>query len=75
MLTKHTGYTDTIIEALDRVGLAGENPLHVEAWMRIAHPTLDGLSLAEFDDEVVIAVGCLRAASPKETAHLAASIL
>jgi len=68
-----TGYTDEIRETLCRVGLAGEDPIHVEAWMRLGHPTLDGLCRAEFEDEVILAVACMREVTPEENARFAAS--
>lgn len=39
----------------------GHDPRHVEAYMRIEHPTLDGLSRMEFADEVEFAVICITA--------------
>ena len=35
------------------------DPRHVEAYIRLAHPTLDGLSYREFMDEVKIAIACV----------------
>jgi len=37
----------------------GYDPRHVEAYMRVAHSTLDGLSLSMFRDEVAIACRCV----------------
>jgi hypothetical protein len=33
------------------------DPRHVEAWMRLAHPTLDGLSRSEFLAAMYAALG------------------
>jgi hypothetical protein len=49
------------------------DPRHVEAWMRLEHPTLDGLSRAEFECEVDDAVVAIAAAGPDESEALAAS--
>ena len=49
------------------------DPRHVEAWMRLEHPTLDGLSRAEFDIALDEALACARAAGAAESEALAAS--
>ena len=49
------------------------DPRHVEAWMRLEHPTLDGLSRRAFDEAVQEALACARAAGPDESEALAAS--
>ena len=49
------------------------DPRHVEAWMRLEHPTLDGLSAAELEREVDEAATLVRAAGPIESEALAAS--
>ena len=36
------------------------DPRHIEGYMRLEHSTLDGLSRAEFKNEVKIAVECIR---------------
>jgi hypothetical protein len=48
-------------------------PRHVEAWMRLEHPTLDGLSPERFAAEVRIALACMAEAGPDESEALAAS--
>ena len=50
------------------------DPRHVEAWMRLEHPTLDRLSRAEFEREVDIAVVAIATAGPDESEALAASL-
>ena len=49
------------------------DPRHVEAWMRVEHPTLDGLSRAEFIAAMHAAVGCAIDAGAEESEALAAS--
>lgn len=41
--------------------------------MRVAHPTLDGLSAAEFRRDVHMAAACVRDADPGVSEALAAS--
>jgi hypothetical protein len=50
------------------------DPRHVEAWMRLEHPTLDGLSTERFAAEVRIALACIAEAGPDESEALAASL-
>jgi len=49
------------------------DPRHVEAWMRLEHPTLDDLSRAEFEREVDNAVVAIATAGPDDSEALAAS--
>ena len=49
------------------------DPRHVEAWMRVAHPTLDGLSRSEFVTAMYEALGQVQDAGPTESEALAAS--
>jgi hypothetical protein len=46
---------------------------HVEAWMRVEHPTLDGLSPERFAAEVDVALACIAEAGPVASEALAAS--
>lgn len=48
------------------------DPAHIEAWMRLEHPTLDGLG-GRFAREVAIAVECIDAAGIAESNKLARS--
>lgn len=64
-------YQETIKRRLLTLRRTEVDPRHVEAWMRVAHPTLDGLSSVQFDYEVLIAVGCLDAWPPKDNDRLA----
>ena len=46
-------YQRMIREELARKGYVGQyDPRHIEAYMRIEHPTLDGLSKASFRKEI-----------------------
>ena len=52
-------YQQTIKNALANDYRIGYDPRHVEAFMRLEHRTLDGLSLPAFESEVGIAVQCI----------------
>jgi hypothetical protein len=47
---------------------------HIEAWMRLQHPTLDALSAAEFARESEEAAALVRAAGTTECEALAPSV-
>jgi hypothetical protein len=49
------------------------DPRHVEAWMRVSHPTLDGLSRSAFLAAMYEALGQVQDAGPEESEALAAS--
>ena len=51
----------------------GADPAHVEAWMRLEHGTLDGLSRWQFASEVQTALSCIEAAGLDECDKLAHS--
>ncbi|HOX27267.1 MAG TPA: hypothetical protein PLU44_16085 [Candidatus Krumholzibacteria bacterium] len=57
--------------AMGRIGAA--DPRHVEAWMRLEHSTLDGLSRSRFTAEVKTALDCVAAAGTTESEQLARS--
>ena len=57
---KTTPYNDFIRTRLSKMGHVGVNPNWVEAFMRLEHPTLDGLSSRQFDAEIRIAVECIQ---------------
>lgn len=65
-------YETLIAECAAKAG-AVESLAHIEAWMRIEHPTLDGLSPAAFRAAVFDAIDCVRAVTPAENDALAAS--
>ncbi|HPD73319.1 MAG TPA: hypothetical protein PLL30_16230 [Candidatus Krumholzibacteria bacterium] len=57
--------------AMGRIGAA--DPRHVEAWMRLEHSTLDGLSRSRFTAEVKTALDCIAAVPTSESESLAKS--
>ena len=61
-------YTQQIREAAPNA-----NPRHIEAWMRLEHGCLDGLSASQFRAEVKIALECIAASTPEENESLAQS--
>lgn len=53
-------YQQMIKERLAKMGHIGKyDPRHIEAYMRLEHPTLDGLSSRQFDDEIRLSVQCV----------------
>ena len=67
-------YTQAIRESLAKAGRVGAaDPRHVEAWMRLEHGCLDGLSAGQFQSEVEIALACIAASSTNENESLAES--
>ena len=52
-------YAEEIRRVMRRRGLPAVEARHVEAYMRVEHSTLDGLSAWEFADEVAVAVACV----------------
>jgi hypothetical protein len=53
-------YQDTIREIMTALGHGGVDARHVEAYMRLEHSTLDGLSREHFAVEVEVGVRCVR---------------
>jgi hypothetical protein len=51
-------YRDSIAQEIARKGHIGIDPRHVEAYMRLEHSTLDGLSAIQFKKEVLIGIDC-----------------
>lgn len=49
------------------------DPRHIEAFMRVEHPTLDGLPLDQFKREVRIASLCINEAGVAQSERIAAS--
>jgi len=52
-------YFEKIRCAIANQGKIGVDPRHVEAYMRLEHPTLDGLTNAQFRHEVSIGIACV----------------
>jgi hypothetical protein len=69
----NTPYTDSIREGLVALGGADLDPAVIEAWMRLEHGTLDGLSHRQFREEIATACACARLAGPKVNLQLAQS--
>ena len=68
------GYQLMIRESMARTGhLAAADPRHVEAWMRLEHGCLDGLSAQQFTEEVTTALACIAAGPLADSEALAAS--
>ena len=53
-----TPYFGTIRNEIAKQGKIGIDPRHVEAFMRLEHSTLDGLSKSQFSNEVSIGIQC-----------------
>lgn len=66
-------YQQTTREIAASIGRIGVNPRHVEAWMRVGHSTLDGLSPAQFRGEVEIAIACIDESGTERCEALARS--
>jgi hypothetical protein len=66
-------YRDSIRQDAAALGYVGADPRHIEAWMRLEHPTLDALSREQFRAEVATAIECIAAAGPAESEALAQS--
>ncbi|MBK9304492.1 MAG: hypothetical protein IPM94_11535 [bacterium] len=69
-----TGYQQLIREILAHAGRIGTaDPRHIEAWMRVEHPTLDALSQVQFVAEVGVALQGIAVASTADSEQLAQS--
>ena len=72
-----TPYTALIAQTIEtqRLNQTAAGPIfepnHVEAYMRLEHSTLDGLSSEQFTDEVVLACECIQVAGIDEAERLA----
>lgn len=67
-------YADTIREDLARLGFIGLfDPRHIEAYMRLEHSTLDGLSVEQFRSEVATSAACIREGGTDDAEALARS--
>jgi hypothetical protein len=66
-------YQETIRQILDRKGITGIEPAHVEAFMRVYVGTLDGLDRRRFTRLAVDAVEEIRGCEPDVVASVARS--
>lgn len=70
-----SSYSQLIREVMARTGrMEAADPRHVEAWMRLEHGCLDGLSGQQFTDEVRIALECIAAAPQADSEALATNL-
>jgi hypothetical protein len=68
-------YQQMVRESMAGAGRIGAaDPRHVEAWMRLEHGCLDGLSRSQFDAEVRIAIECIAAGPLADSESLATSM-
>lgn len=68
-----SAYHSMITDHLAKARRADVDPRHVEAWMRVEHTTLDGLSFAAFHAETIVAADATAEAGPDASEALAAS--
>ncbi|MFH1844879.1 MAG: hypothetical protein ABIF77_16940 [bacterium] len=69
------GYCRLIRQEMARAGHIGAaDPRHVEAWMRLEHGCLDGLSVSQFAAEVKTALECIAAGPVAYSESLALSM-
>jgi hypothetical protein len=66
-------YQKLIAEILVLRGRREIDPRHIEGYIRLAHPTLDGLSAEEFRLETDIGIGCIDAAGVEQAERNARS--
>ena len=66
-------YRTEIQNVLDEKNL-NTDPRHVEAFMRVEHPTLDHLSPERFRAEVDLSIACVVEAGEDDAEDLAASL-
>ena len=66
-------YSDYIMKECARRGYPDIDPRHVEAFIRVARPTFNGLSDEEFKFEIEIGIGCVLEAGPIVAEHSAQS--
>jgi hypothetical protein len=66
-------YYERIKGYLSLLGREQVDPRHVEAYMRLEHPTLDGLSVSAFKKEVKFSIQCIDASTPEDNESCAQS--
>lgn len=54
-----TYYQNFIRQESAKIGFIGYDPRHIEAYIRLEHSTLDGLSKPKFIKEIRIAIQCI----------------
>ncbi len=68
-----SAYRQSISMEITRQGHIGIDARHVEAYMRLEHSTLDGLSRKQFNYEIGIAIECIKADGKNNAGRLAKS--
>lgn len=68
------GYAERLIASLIAQQKSEAEPRHVEAWIRVEHPTLDALSPGQFADEVKTALACIACEPLSTTERLCESL-
>lgn len=53
-------YSQYIKDESEKMGYIGYDPRHIEAYIRLEHSTLDGLSPAKFKKEIIIGIECIK---------------
>jgi hypothetical protein len=72
--SRGSAYAERIAAVMEEEGVRAEVSVrHVEAYMRVGHPTLDGLSALTFREEVRLAVLCVEAVALVKSEALARS--
>jgi hypothetical protein len=67
-------YQQMIRERLASMGYIGKyDPRHIEAYMRLEHSTLDGLSYAQFNKEIKTSMECVNLDGTENAESLARS--
>lgn len=59
-MKSHSLYSEAIREITAKLGYIGQyDPRHIEAYMRLVHSTLDGLTHKQFVEEVKVSIECI----------------
>ena len=66
-------YQETIKKIATEQGRPDVDPRHIEAYMRLEHRTLDGLSRRQFTDEVELCIMCVDEVGTERAENCAAS--
>ncbi len=71
---KLSPYQERIADILAQLGRHQVAPWHVEGYIRLVHPTLDGLSPEALVEEVRLALGAVDTARPGDPEKIAKSL-
>ena len=64
-------YNQKIKEEIAKQGHLGIDARHVEAYIRLEHSTLDGLSISKFKKEISTGIQCVQIDGTKNAENLA----